>query len=41
MKELSAVSNAPVEVDPLRAKLSNAALDAIKSAENLVHLSCS
>jgi hypothetical protein len=36
IKALQAVSNAPVEIDPLRAKLSSAALDAVLSTENLV-----
>lgn len=35
-KDLQAVSNAPVELDPLRAKLSNAALGAARSTEQLV-----
>lgn len=34
-KDLQAVSNAPVEFDPLRAKLSNAALGAARSTEQL------
>jgi hypothetical protein len=36
IKALQAVSNAPVEIDPLRAKLSSAALGAVLSTENLV-----
>ncbi|ELR18468.1 Allergen V5/Tpx1 family protein [Acanthamoeba castellanii str. Neff] len=35
-KDLQAVSNAPVEFDPLRAKLSNAALGAARSTEQLI-----